>query len=233
VQPDRPGESTIAIVVPVLNEAALLPSNIERIRASSADEVIYVDGGSVDGTQDLLIGAGVKWFLSPPGRARQMNCGAAQCSSDIINFIHVDTVIFSDHIEAVRQAMRDEAIAGGRLDVRLSGTHPMFRIIESMINLRSRLTKVSTGDQAMFVRRTVFERLGGFPDQALLEDVEMSLRLRRIGRIACLRQQVETSSRRWEQYGIMRTVLLMWWLRFRYWLGADPADLKRLYNNPG
>jgi len=120
-------------------------------------------------------------------------------------------------------------MAGGRFDVQLSGRHPAFRIIEWFINWRSRLTRISTGDQAMFVRREVFARLGGFSEQLLMEDIELSSRLKREGEIACLRRKVVTSSRRWEKHGIARTVLLMWWLRLRYSLGADPEALKRRY----
>jgi len=127
--------------------------------------------------------------------------------------------------------MRDERVVGGRFDVRLSGRQPAFRVIEFFINLRSRLTRIATGDQAIFVRRSVFERLGGFPEQPLMEDVEFSRRLKREGRIACLRERVVTSSRRWERHGIARTVWLMWSLRLGYWLGADPERLRRWYRD--
>jgi len=220
---------SVAAIVPVLNEAALLPGAIERFRHIGVDELVYADGGSTDSTREQLQAAGVRWVSSRPGRSAQMNRGAVECVSDILLFIHVDTSVSSSHIEAVLESMRDRRMAGGRFDVQLSGTHPAFRIIESMINMRSRLSRISTGDQAMFVRRNIFERLGGFPDQPLLEDVAFSRRLKRAGQIACLRQRVETSSRRWEECGIVRTILLMWWLRLRFWLGADPARLWQLY----
>lgn len=229
MQPDKPNEPSIAIVVPVLNEAEFLHAVLSQLKGIAANEVIFVDGGSTDGTDDLLRASGVQWVSSLAGRAAQMNCGASKTKSDILLFVHVDTAINSSHIEAIRHAMRDEKIAGGRFDVHLSGTHPMFRVIEYMMNLRSRLTKISTGDQAIFVRRKVFERLGGFPDQPLLEDVEFSRKIKCAGRLASLRQCVETSSRRWEQHGVLRTIVLMWWLRLRYWMGADPARLWRLY----
>ncbi|MDQ6959719.1 MAG: TIGR04283 family arsenosugar biosynthesis glycosyltransferase, partial [Mariprofundaceae bacterium] len=163
------------------------------------------------------------------GRAFQMNAGAEQSESDILLFLHADTNLFSSHIEDVERVMCGPDVVGGRFDVRLSGNHPAFRVIEFFMNWRSRLTKISTGDQAMFVRRKVFERMGGFPEQPLMEDVEFSRCLKREGHIVCLHSRVTTSSRRWEKHGIVRTVLLMWWLRFRYWLGASPAALKRLY----
>ncbi len=225
-----PRHLSVAVVIPVLNEAALLPAAIERCRQLSADELVYADGGSTDGTREIMQAAGVHWVASKPGRATQMNLASASCKSDVFLFLHVDTSVYSGHIDAIRQVMQDETIAGGRFDVRLSGHHPALRVIEHMINLRSRLTRISTGDQAMFIRRSVFERLGGFPEQPLLEDVELSRWLKRAGKIACLRQQVETSSRRWEANGMVRTVLLMWLIRLRYWLGADPARLHRLYS---
>jgi len=220
---------SVAVIVPVLNEARLLPAFIGRCLRAGADELIFADGGSTDATMDILRGAGVHRVSSGPGRAAQMNRAAAECSSDILLFLHVDTSICSSHVEAVREAMMDMRVAGGRFDVRLSGRHPGLRIIEFFINWRSRLTRISTGDQAMFVRRSVFERLGGFADQPLMEDVELSRRLKRAGRIACLRRRVETSSRRWEERGIARTVWQMWWIRLRYWLGANPVRLHRLY----
>jgi len=223
--------SGIDIVVPVLNEAGALPALLaDRRRLRRKAGFIFVDGGSCDGTVTLLRRAGVRWLASDPGRARQMNAGAAASNAEILLFLHVDTRLDSSHIEDVLQAMRDSDVVGGRFDVRLSGRHPAFRVIEFFINLRSRLTRISTGDQAIFVRRDVFESLGGFPEQPLMEDVEFSKRLKRLGRIACLRRRVTTSSRRWECRGIARTVLLMWWLRLRYWLGADPAALERWYS---
>ncbi len=221
----------MAIVVPVFNERSLIDDLIEHLRSVGADEVVFVDGGSGDGTQEILRTSGMQWLQARPCRAHQVNAGAAQCKSDILLFLHADTPIYSCHITAVKKAMRDQKAVAGRFDVSLTGSHPMFRMIERMINLRSRLSGISTGDQAMFIRRRIFEQMGGFPEQYLMEDVEISKRLKRYGKIACLRQKVETSSRRWEESGIVRTVLLMWWLRFRYWLGADPADLKRLYRN--
>ncbi len=127
--------------------------------------------------------------------------------------------------------MKNEKTVAGRFDIRLSGQHFMLRVIEFLVNSRSRLTRISTGDQAMFVRRDIFERLGGFPDQPLMEDIELSRRLKPVGKIACLHEKVVTSSRRWETHGILRTILLMWRLRFCYWLGADPAELKQQYVN--
>jgi len=223
--------STIAVIIPALNEQDSLSRLLQHIRQWRVDEIIFVDGGSSDETPKLLNSAGVQWIYAGRGRAIQMNAGACLSKSDIFLFLHIDTEITSSHIDAVREAMRHQGVVGGRFDVCLSGAPSAFRVIEWFINRRSRLTRISTGDQAMFVRRDVFERLGGFPEQPLMEDLEFSRRLKREGRIACLRQRVVTSSRRWEKHGITRTVLLMWWLRFRYWLGANPEALKRRYTD--
>jgi len=217
------------MIVPVLNEAKCLPWLLAHIREWGMDEIIFVDGGSSDETLQILKNSGVPWIHGERGRAVQFNAGAAKSESDILLFLHADTTLSSSHIKDMKQAMRDPSVAGGRFDVRLSGHHPAFRIIEWFINWRSRLTRISTGDQAMFVRREVFVRIGGFSRQPLMEDVEFSRRLKREGRIACLRRKVVTSSRRWEKRGIARTVLLMWWLRLRYSLGANPEVLKRRY----
>ena len=221
----------VAVIVPVLNEVKMLPAFLERARDWPVDELVFVDGGSRDATPRLLAEAGARWMTSRAGRAIQMNAGARATKSDILVFIHADTAISSSNFEAIRRVMRDERVVGGRFDVRLSGRQPAFRVIEFFINLRSRLTRIATGDQAIFVRRSVFERLGGFPEQPLMEDVEFSRRLKRLGRIACLRERVVTSSRRWERHGIARTVWLMWSLRLGYWLGADPERLRRRYRD--
>jgi len=222
-------ELSLAIVVPVFNEEAVLPELITNLQQIDADELIVVDGGSTDHTCRLLAGSPIRWISSSPGRAAQMNAGSQECKSDILLFIHSDTIIDSSHLLAVKQAMQDELVVGGRFDVRLSGDGLPFRVIAYFINLRSRLSGISTGDQCQFVRRSVFEHMGGFPEQALMEDIEFSKRLKRYGKLACLRQKVVTSSRRWERYGVMRTVWLMWKLRFLYWLGVSPDKLAQKY----
>lgn len=204
---------------------------IDQLEKIGAAEVIFVDGGSKDATQRILQERGVRWYESRPERARQMNLGAIKNRSDIILFLHADTIIDSSNFEGIRKHMQDQKAVAGHFSVRLSGSDPMLRLVEFLMNWRSRITKISTGDQAMFIRRDLFKRLGGFPEQPLMEDIEMSRRLKREGEVVCLPDQVITSSRRWETFGIWRTILLMWQLRFRYWLGADPAKLKVLYMN--
>jgi rSAM/selenodomain-associated transferase 2 len=223
--------SSIGVVIPVLNEAAILPACLEQARGLGADAVVLVDGGSRDGSEVLLRASGMRWIRAPGGRAGQMNAGARIVDSEILLFLHADTSISSSHLEAARRAMADPVCVGGRFDIRLEGSRPGLRLIGSLINLRSRLSRVATGDQAIFVRRRVFEDLDGYADIPLMEDVEFGHRLRRCGRIACLRDKIGTSGRRWERHGVLRTVLLMWWLRLRYWLGTDPAVLAALYRD--
>jgi len=229
LQPDPSTQASIAIIVPVFNEERVLPELIANLQQMGANELIVVDGGSTDSTCRLLDESTLRWIRSDSGRAVQMNAGVQECKSNIFLFIHSDTTIVSSHILAIKQAMQDESVVGGRFDVRLSGDGFALCVIGWFINMRSRLSGISTGDQCQFVRRSVFERMGGFPEQALMEDIEFSRRLKRYGRIACLRQKVVTSSRRWEKYGVMRTVWLMWKLRFLYWRGASPAKLAQMY----
>lgn len=201
------------------------------LEGAGADEIVLVDGGSSDGSDLLLSSSHFKWLKSKAGRAIQMNRGAKACRSDILLFLHADTEITRASIDAVRVAMKAPETAGGRFDVQLSGEGALFSFIAFMINLRSRLTGISTGDQCQFVRREMFEQLNGFPEQPLMEDVEFSRRLKRAGRIAYLRDKVTTSSRRWEQHGIFKTILLMWKLRLYYWLGVSPDRLAAIYRD--
>ncbi len=222
---------SLAIVVPVFNEGVALRDRLQDFIALGADELVIVDAGSRDGTAALLSQSGVQWMTSDLGRAAQMNAGAEAISSDILVFIHADTAINESDLLAVKSSLADSSLVGGRFDVKLSGSHWAFRVIEWMMNFRSRLTKISTGDQCQFVRRDVFEAMGGFAAMPLLEDVEFSKRLKREGAIACLPQQVITSSRRWEKHGIVSTVWLMWKIRLLYWLGVAPEKLATLYRD--
>ncbi len=224
-------ETSVAIIVPVYNEEQQVKHNLQHFIDLEADELIFVDGESTDQTALFLKQSGVTCVASKPGRAIQMNLGAYVSKSDILVFIHMDTVVSKSNVEAVKEAFSQSDVVGGRFDVRLSGKYPSFRIIEFMINLRSRLSKISTGDQVQFVSRSVFEAMHGFAPLPLLEDVEFSKRLKKVGRIACLKDQVTTSSRRWEKYGIMKTVWLMWKIRLFYWWGVSPEKLAMLYRH--
>lgn len=215
---------TLSIVVPVLNEAAGIEATLRALAPlrSRGAEVIVSDGGSRDATVALARPLADRVLAAPAGRARQMNAGAAAARADVLLFLHADTQLPDGADHLVRRAL--VAAAWGRFDVRISGRPFMLRVVAALMNLRSRWTGIATGDQAIFVTRVGFERVGGFPDQPLMEDVEISRRLRAIGRPACLSERVTTSGRRWETRGVWRTIFLMWRLRWRYWRGA-PAHL--------
>jgi len=219
----------IAVVVPVLDEAAELARRASELLSLNADELVVVDGGSTDGTLQILQQAGIRYVSGKPGRASQMNAGASATKSEVIVFLHIDTFISSSDLLHAKAVMQEPGTVGGRFDIRLTGKHPMFRVIEVLINFRSRLSRISSGDQAMFVRRDVFERMGGFPDQPLMEDIEFSRRLKRQGKVICLKEKAVTSSRRWEKHGLIRTILLMWKLRLLYRLGVPVERLAAMY----
>lgn len=215
--------------MPVLNEARALAEALPKLTSLPVEELVFVDGGSSDESRRMLSEAGIVWLASEQGRALQMNAGAAICRSDLLLFLHADTLIDSSHIRAVRQAMEDADVVGGRFDISISGDDSLFPLIARLVNLRSRISCISTGDQGMFVRRAVFRRLGGFPEQPLMEDIELSKQLKRQGGIACLRKTVSTSGRRWQSHGVIRTILLMWRLRLLYWLGVPVEKLAHQY----
>ena len=193
-------------------------------------EVIVVDGGSRDDTVALARGLADHVLISEqPGRAVQMNRGAMQACGDVFLFLHADTLLPED-ADRLLEEYGVDAKAWGRFDVTLSGRRPLLRVVETAMNLRSRLTGIVTGDQAMFVGRELFREAGGFPDIALMEDISCSAALRRRRRPLCLRQTVVTSSRRWEEQGIVHTILKMWRLRLLYFLGAAPSELARQYH---
>ena len=221
----------ISIIVPTLNESHGITATLTHLQAlrQAGHELIVVDGGSMDDTVTHAAPLADRLVTAPRGRARQMNAGAAAATGDVLLFLHADTIL---PIDAAAHITVDNNHLWGRFDVRLSGTHPLLRIVESMMNLRSRLTGIATGDQALFVERALFLVVGGFPEQPLMEDIALSRKLKRHGRPLCLRIKVTTSSRRWEQNGIWSTILLMWRLRLAYFLGADPARLARLYYRP-
>ncbi len=221
---------SLTIIIPVLDEAATLPAQLVRLaplRSRGAD-VIVVDGGSRDGTPGIAAGAGVRQLTSPRGRAVQMNAGAAVAAPGTWLFLHSDTALPPDADRLVDSALARGRV-WGRFDVRIDGRPAMLRIVAAMMNRRSALTGIATGDQAIFVTSDVFERVGGYPEQPLMEDVELSRRLRRLSRPARIRVPVVTSGRRWESRGVWRTIALMWWLRWRYWRGTPADVLARSY----
>jgi rSAM/selenodomain-associated transferase 2 len=230
-QRHRPGLLLISIVIPALNEAGnlerLLPDLLTRGQGA---EVILVDGGSEDATTQIAARfPDVQLVQSPRGRARQMNAGARAARGDVLLFLHADTWLPPRALEAVAAALDDPRVVGGRFDVRFDSPRPVFRMIAFFMNLRSRASGISTGDQAIFVRRAVFETLGGYPPMPLMEDIAFCARLKRRGRLAALRPRVTTSARKWEREGALRTMALMWALRFLYMVGVSPARLHRWY----
>jgi rSAM/selenodomain-associated transferase 2 len=276
----------VAIVVPVRNEAGIVPAlaaRLQPLRAAGA-VVLLVDGESGDDTVAQAAAAGLPVWRAPAGRARQMNAGAGRIrdaagqsdgaarvddearqsdgarvggaarvgtathssslarrggasagarapdgAAEVLLFLHADTVLPPDALAQIAAALATGS-CWGRFDVRLSGERPLFRLVETLMNLRSRLTGIATGDQAIFVRRDLFEAVGGFPDIALMEDIALSAALRRRAWPACLRPPVVTSSRRWEAAGAWRTIVIMWALRLAFFFGAAPARLKASYD---
>lgn len=217
---------SLSIIVPVLDEARLLPEALQRLAPLVARgvEVIVVDGGSTDGSAELAERTGVRVVRAHRGRAQQMNAGAEIARGDILLFLHADTALPETAVAAVCGALAGSAGVWGRFDVALRNAGPLLRLVARLINLRSRLSGIATGDQAIFVSAEAFAAAGGFPDQPLMEDIELSKRLLRLSRPACLRERVVTSARRWERHGVLRTILLMWRLRWQYWRGR-PAEL--------
>ena len=226
---DRDTPTTVSIVMPVLNETKVISDTLAPLQAfrAAGHELIVVDGGSTDDTLEKSGALADTSLSSARGRARQMNTGAMHAGGDVLLFLHADTRLPVDGIPVLLKELAKSGKAWGRFDVRLSGRHPMLRMVACMMNWRSR---IATGDQVMFVRREAFQALNGFPDIPLMEDIALSSALQSgFGSPLCLRKRVVTSSRRWEEGGILRTILLMWKLRLVYFLGASPERLARQY----
>jgi len=222
----------VSVIVPALNEvrrvvATLAP--LQPLRAAG-HEVIVVDGGSTDATLALASPLADRTLVAPPGRATQMNAGAALASGDVLLFLHADSRLPDDGIPAIVDGMARTGRRWGRFDVTIAGAPRLLVLVAGMMNARSRLTGIATGDQGIFVERTLFETVRGYPDQPLMEDVELSRRLKRAaGTPLCLAERIVTSGRRWEREGPWRTTSAMWGIRFAYWRGADPAHLAARY----
>ncbi len=216
----------LSIVIPVLNEAAGIGATLAALAPlrSRGHEVIVVDGGSADDTPRLALPLCDRMIGAPRGRAAQMNAGAREAAGEALIFLHADTRLPPDADRLVLEALKSRA--WGRFDVTIQGRHALLNLVGWAINLRSRLTGIATGDQAIFVRRDAF---AGFPGIPIMEDVAFSKTMKRAGTPACLRARVVTSGRRWESRGVLRTVWLMWRLRVEFALGADPARLAERY----
>ena len=222
---------SLSIIVPVLDEAAGISAALEALTPfrQRGIEVIVVDGGSRDRTMELARPLADQAIAAPRGRGAQMNAGAAIATGDVLLFLHADTTLPPDVDGLLLEAMRDSTWQWGRFDARIEGGNPLLAMVAGFMNWRSLITGIATGDQAMFVRRAAFDAAGGFPDIALMEDVALSKRLKRIGRPLGLAARVVTSGRRYHKRGVIRMILLMWRLRFEYFLGVEPAALARRY----
>jgi len=223
--------TSLSIVVPVLDEAEGIVATLASLaplRARGA-ELIVVDGGSRDATVARAQALADRVMEGPRGRARQMNAGAAVARGPTLLFLHADTRLPEDADRLIASALGVAPLAWGRFDVAIEGHSRMLPVVAAMMNARSRLSGIATGDQAMFMTRAAFEAAGGFPDQPLMEDIELSARLKRLSAPVCLRERVLTSGRRWEQRGVWRTIVLMWRLRLLYALGVRADRLAPWY----
>jgi len=225
----------LSIIMPVLDEGEGIAGTLDALAELRAlgVEIIVVDGGSRDATVQRARLRADHVLSAPRGRALQMNAGAAKAAGDVLLFLHADTRLPREAERLVLDGLARSARDWGRFDVTIEGRHPMLKVIGAMMNLRSRLTGIATGDQAMFVKRDAFAAAGGFPEIPLMEDIALSKRLKRRSRPLCLRERATTSGRRWETHGVFRTILLMWRLRLAYFLGADPAALAGRYRYGG
>ena len=224
--------SSLSIVIPTLNEAADIVAFLEPLQPLRARgvEIVLADGGSRDGTVAAATPMVDRVISTRRGRASQMNSGAAVSAGDVLLFLHADCTLPEQADHSILNCLASSRRRWGRFDVRLSGAAIMLRVVERAMNLRSRLTGICTGDQGLFVERTLFEESGGFPEIELMEDVAISGNLRKSGPPLCLSVTLVTSSRRWEKNGIWRTIVLMWRLRLAYFLGTEPRRLAELYH---
>lgn len=216
-----------SIIIPTYNEADNIQScllNLQTFRSQC--EVIIVDGGSIDSTIGLATPLTDKVIISTKGRAKQMNAGAQQAKGNMLIFLHADTSLPENALELIRQTES----SWGRFDISLSGKPIMLKVISTFMNWRSRLTGIATGDQVIFVSKPLFDEVGGYPDIALMEDISLCAMLKKISAPHCLKAKVISSGRRWEQFGVFKTILLMWSIRLRYFFGENPDVLANLYS---
>lgn len=220
------GPVGVSIIVPLLNEQAVVPSLIEQLASLAAEQIVIVDGGSIDGTAELLRAAGYQVVESTAGRARQMNAGAQLATQSMLLFLHADTQLPTNYKSEVARAN-----VWGRFDVKFSSSSKAMKIVAFFINLRSRISGVATGDQAIFVDRDAFNAISGFPDFPIMEDIALCKRLRHFHRPYSSRAKVTTSARRWEQNGVAATIIKMWYFRLAYFFGIPPSKLKQRYHD--
>jgi rSAM/selenodomain-associated transferase 2 len=221
----------LSIIIPTYNEARNIAASLQPLQAVRAQghQIIVADGGSTDDTVDIAAPLVDDITRGEKGRARQMNAGARLARGEVLVFLHADTLLPNAVDRLIMDGLRGTRSQWGRFDVRLDGEPAMLRVVERLMNLRSRLTGIATGDQCLFMTREAFAAVGGFPEIALMEDIAMSARLKRLSRPACLKAKAVTSARRWEERGIVRTIVAMWLTRLSFFFGADPALLARRY----
>jgi len=221
----------LSIIIPVLNEEKSINGflkNLQTLR-TGGHELIVVDGGSQDQTEHCCNGLCDVFLGAEKGRALQMNEGASQASGEVLLFLHADTVLPNNVDLLIEKTLRKPECIWGRFDIKLTGSSILFSLIALLMNIRSRLSGIATGDQAIFVKTEAFRRLGGYERIPLMEDIAISKQLKRIASPVCLKEKVVTSSRRWEENGTLKTIVLMWRLRLAYFLGADPKVLVEKY----
>ncbi len=223
--------SKLSIVIPIYNESQQLPELFDHLSPyrERGHQIIFVDGESEDNSVELIDQAGFVVVPSTRSRAAQMNNGARQSTQDILLFLHADTRLPENADALIVSALSNPRQVWGRFDARITGDHFLLAVVGKMMSMRSRLTGIATGDQGIFIKRTFFENIGGYASQPLMEDVEISRRLVPLAKPVCLRESVSTSGRRWINRGVMKTIALMWYLRFLYWRGVDPKKLVKKY----
>jgi rSAM/selenodomain-associated transferase 2 len=223
---------TLSIVVPCLNEATGITAALERLQTlrERGIEVIIADGGSSDGSAALAAPLADRVLTAPRGRAMQMNAGAGAARGDVLLFLHADCTLPADADRLILDGLGASGKLWGRFDAALDSARPLLKTVAIMMNLRSRWSGIATGDQGIFMSRALFTDVGGFPVMPLMEDIALSKRAKTHGAPLCLRARIVTSARRWEQHGVLRTIVLMWRLRLAYFLGADPARLAMRYD---
>jgi rSAM/selenodomain-associated transferase 2 len=221
----------LSVIIPCLNEADGIAESLQALAPlrTRGAEIVIVDGGSTDNTLDVARPLADQVISAPRGRALQMNAGAAQARGDLLLFLHADCRLPVAADGVIVDGLNRARKTWGRFDVTLTGSHPLLRVVGAMMNLRSRLTGIATGDQGIFVTRSLFEAAGRFPEIALMEDIALSQKLKTFGRPLALRHRITASGRRWEKHGVFNTIFLMWRLRLQYWLGANPNELAKQY----
>jgi rSAM/selenodomain-associated transferase 2 len=220
--------ATVSVIIPTLNEAACLPRSIAALRSQKPLEIIVADGGSDDGTQKLARMAD-RWLDGPRGRARQMNAGAAVATGQLLLFLHADCILENGWLGAVEKCLASPAVAAGCFCQRVAAEGRLFRCIDVCATARVQLTGLVYGDQGLFLRHDTFERVGGFPNLPLMEDVAISVRLRQLGRIAVVPKRIYVSPRRWRKEGVIRQSMRNWTLTGLAAAGVSPSWLARFY----